>query len=34
LSSDPDHKYIWLRVGISVTFFKTESQRGGVEPRE
>jgi hypothetical protein len=29
LPSHPDHKYIWFRVGISVTFF----QRGGAEPR-
>ena len=28
LPSHPDHKYIWLRVGISVTFFNTVSPVG------
>jgi hypothetical protein len=32
LPSHPDHKYIWLGVGISVTFFKTDSPAGGAEP--
>jgi hypothetical protein len=28
LPSHPDHKYIWFRVGISVTFLKTDSPAG------
>jgi hypothetical protein len=28
LPSHPDHKYIWFRVGISVTFFKTDFPAG------
>jgi hypothetical protein len=28
LPSQPDHKYIWFRVGISVTLFKTDSPVG------
>ena len=28
LPSHPDHKYIWFRVGISVTFFYTDSPVG------
>jgi hypothetical protein len=33
LPSHPDHKYIWFRVGISVTFFIQIPQRGGAEPQ-
>ena len=28
LPSHPDHQYIWFRVGISVTFFKTDFPAG------
>jgi hypothetical protein len=28
LGSHPDHKYIWFRVGISVTFFYTDFPAG------
>jgi hypothetical protein len=34
LPSHPDHKYIWLRVGISVTFFLYRFLSGvGLSPR-